>query len=186
MILILKRALSQVRRLFTLETLNDLTPSEMHRLNAAKGCCDLHAFSSAMEELSKISPESQSHPDVLEVRWQVLMNTRQFEAALKVANSLLVLRPEKPVSWTYLTSALLKTGQDEQAYSTLKDACERFPNDEVLHYGLALICCSFQYLGEAKFHLAQAIELGGNAVKLQALEDEGLKPLWDNLGEVEI
>jgi hypothetical protein len=61
------------------------------------------------------------------------------------------------------------------------DAAKRFPTDEIILYDQACVCCSMERIEEARDWLGRAIEAGGNEIKLKALDDPDLEPLWRNL-----
>ncbi len=161
-----------------------LEPPDSLHLQAAKGWCELHAFLEANEELEKITPLMRAHPEVLEVRWQIYANLEKWEGALDLAQAIMKLVPEKPEGYIYCASSLQELGRREQAYRTLTDAAKRFPQDEIILYDLACVCCLLGRIAEARDWLARAIEAGGDAIKLRALDDPDLEPLWQHLGEI--
>ena len=57
-----------------------------------------------------------------------------------------------------------------------------FPVDEIIPYDLACVCCGLKLLDEARSWLAKAIEAVGNAIKLKALDDPDLEPIWKGIG----
>ncbi len=166
--------------------MNSLPQPDLHHLDAAIGWCDLKDYRSAAQELKKIERTLQSHPDVLEIKWRVAMHSGEFEKGLKIARKLFDVRPERWVSWAFLVSSFLELKEVELAYEILQQARLTFEEFDMLHYDLACVCCLLNKLGEAKAHLAQAIELGGEKIKKRAQHDEDLKALWGNLEDVEI
>jgi hypothetical protein len=67
--------------------------------------------------------------------------------------------------------------------SVLLEAAELFPGDSTIQYHLACYCSQLGQLDAAQEHLHKSYELGdAKQIKLMALDDEDLKPLWD--GEV--
>jgi tetratricopeptide (TPR) repeat protein len=152
-------------------------PDCLH-LEAAKGWCELHAYLQANEELENISPELRAHPSVLEVRWQIYANLDKWDGALEISTALWKMQPQKAEGWIYRASSLAELGRQQDAYDLLKEAVTRFPKDEIIHYDLACIACALKRLPEAREWLEIAIELGGNEMKVRALDDEDLGPLW--------
>jgi hypothetical protein len=62
---------------------------------------------------------------------------------------------------------------------------ERFPDSATMRYNLACYECQLGRLTEARRWLEAAYELGGTReMKLMALDDEDLRPLWDHIGEM--
>ena len=62
----------------------------------------------------------------------------------------------------------------------LNEAAKLFPTEWSIHYNLACYCAQ---LDAAQEHLHKSYEFGdAKQIKLMALDDEDLKPLWE--GEV--
>ena len=74
-------------------------------------------------------------------------------------------------------------GGIEKAKVVLDEAAKLFPGDSMIQYNLACYCAQLGQLDAAQEHLHKSYELGdAKQIKLIALDDEDLKPLWD--GEV--
>ena len=149
-----------------------------HHLEAAKGWCELHAYLDANEELEKISPALRAHPDVLELRWQVYANLKNWAGALEIATAIVKLRPDWPNGYLYRSTCLTELGRHMEAHQTLSEAASRFPKDEIILYDLACICCALKRVDEARLWLGKAIEAGGREVKFWASHDSDLEPIW--------
>ena len=67
---------------------------DLHFLNAAQGWLGLDCPDEAVVELNAIAPEFQSHPDVLETRWQMHTRLQEWEPALEVARLELQQQPD--------------------------------------------------------------------------------------------
>ena len=76
----------------------------------------------------------------------------------------------------------MAVNRQEEAYETLSTAAARFPSAEIILYDLACACCSLKQFDEARGWLRKAIEEGGNEIKLRALDDPDLEPLWKDIG----
>ena len=62
---------------------------------------------------------------------------------------------------------------------------ERFPDSATMRYNLACYECQLGRQKEAKRWLAEAFGVGGTReMKLIALDDEDLRPLWEHIGEL--
>ena len=71
-------------------------------------------------------------------------------------------------------------GGIEKAKPVLLEAAKLFPDDGMIQYNLACYCAQLGQLGAAKEHLGKSDELGdAQKIKLIALDDDDLKPLWD-------
>jgi hypothetical protein len=57
-------------------------------------------------ELEKIAPQSQAHPDVVEVRWHIYAAAKEWEAALDIAATLIQLDPDGPLGWVHRSYAV--------------------------------------------------------------------------------
>ena len=65
----------------------------------------------------------------------------------------------------------------------LDEAAKLFPPEWSIQYDLACYCAQLGQLDAAKEYLGKSYELGeAKQIKLMALDDEDLKPLWE--GEV--
>ena len=80
-------------------------PNAMHLL-ATQGWLELGNHIEANVELEKIAPQSQTHPDVEEVRWQIYAAAKEWEAALDIAAALIQLDPDDPLGWVHRSYAL--------------------------------------------------------------------------------
>ena len=71
----------------------------------------------------------------------------------------------------------------KKAKVVLDEAAKLFPDDDMIQYNLACYCAQLGQLDAAQEYLDKSYELGdAKQIKLMALDDEDLKPLWD--GEV--
>ena len=59
----------------------------------------------------------------------------------------------------------------------------RSPSDEIIPYDLACVCCALKRFDEAREWLAKGIEVGGNGIKLKALDDPDIEPISEGTGE---
>ena len=72
-------------------------------------------------------------------------------------------------------------GGVEKAKAVLLEAAKLFPDDDMIQYNLACYCAQLGQLDAAKEYLGKSCELGDAAqIKLRALDDEDLKPLWES------
>ncbi|SRR6266567_693913 len=118
-----------------------LSQSDRRHVEAANGWCRLESFQEATAELEQITLENQGHPDVLEVRWQICANLGKWPDALEFATAVAVQAPGKPDGWIYKASALHELGRNPEAHEVLIEAAKRFPDDEIILYDLACVCC---------------------------------------------
>jgi len=162
-------------------------PPDSHHLNAAIGWLGLGLREDALKELDLISPAQQQHPDVLEARWTIHAEQREWTAALVVARKLLALAPERPDGWLHHAYALRRApeGGLEKAWEALKPAAGKFPKEAIIPFNLSCYACQMNQLDEARVWLKQALKIGGkNRIKQQALADPDLEPLWDEIRQL--
>ena len=63
----------------------------------------------------------------------------------------------------------------------LDEAAKLFPGDSMIQYNLACYCAQLGQLDAAKEYLDKSYELGdAKQIRLMALDDEDLKPLWES------
>ena len=71
-------------------------------------------------------------------------------------------------------------GGVEKAKPVLLEAAKLFPDDSMIHYNLTCYCAQLGQLDAAQEYLGKSYELGdAQQIKLMALDDEDLKPLWE-------
>src|SRR2546429_1213072 len=83
-----------------------LAPPDIHFLSAAVGWFELGNLEEAKAELEKVAPAAQNHPDVLEVRWLVYAQEKNWEEGLAVAEKLFEIAPERSSGWLHRAYAL--------------------------------------------------------------------------------
>jgi predicted Zn-dependent protease len=159
----------------------ELQPPDSHHLAAAKGWLELLAFDDAAREVEAIAPRLREHPAVLEVRWALAANAGNWQDALAIAVCLTQLMPSKAEGWIYQGSALVESSRHDDAYAVLLQGHERFPQDEVLAYDLACVCCSLGREDEAAERINRAIALAGEEIRERAIDDPDLERIRDRL-----
>lgn len=161
--------------------MNRLQPPDSHHLAAAKGWLELLAFEDAARELESIGPELRDHSQVLEVRWALAANYGNWQDALAIAVSLTSLMPDKSEGWIYQGSALAELNRPADAYAILLQGHERFPQDEILAYDMACICCLLGREDEAVEWIRKAIALAGDEMRQRAIDDPDLERIRNRL-----
>lgn len=142
----------------------------------------------ATAELGHIPERLQNHPTVLEVRWQICAEEKDWTAAFENARKQVDAAPEMLSGWVHRAYAARRApgGGLEAAWESLFPAMERFPEDEIVPYNLACYACQMQQLDVARIMFKRALGLGNNhqQLKRMALNDPDLKPLWDEFREL--
>ena len=161
-----------------------LDAPDFFHVQAAEGWLGLGDVESASDELREISPAERMHPAVLEVRYQLYAQARQWDSAVEVADDLAKMLPDKPFVWISLAYATRRKtgGSIPEARNILLGAEPKFPTHYLFAYNLACYCSQLGELEQAEQWLKKAAKIDNAAVKKMAKEDPDLKPLWDSLG----
>ena len=158
---------------------------DQRHLEAAQGWFELGNGVEASEELDEIKPQNRGHPHVLEVRFQIYAKAKKWEYAVEIAKAIAEFNPESPfgfVHWAYALHELKKT---KEAKDVLFGVVDRFPKEYIIRYNLACYCCQLGDLKESWQWLEKAFDLGDSKkVKLMALDDSDLEPLWNDIAEI--
>ncbi len=165
-----------------------LEPPDTHYLSAAAGWLGLGNRSEAKAELASVSPARQAHPDVLEVRWAIHVEEKNWDPALQVARALVKAAPERSAGWIFQAYALRRTslGGLQQAWDALRPAYDLFPRQPIIPFNLACYSCQMRRLEEARSWLARAVLIGGKAdLKQMALAEPDLQALWEEIRQWE-
>ena len=156
-------------------------PDPMH-LEAAAGWIQLGDYNSANDELEKIRAEWRAHPDVLDLRWLIYAHNKQWDACLDIASAIVKIASDRVWGWVHKAYSLRRAtgGGIEKAKTVLLEAAKLFPDDDIIQYNLACYCAQLGQPDAAQEHLDKSCELGdAKQIKLMALDDDDLKPLWD-------
>jgi len=164
-----------------------LDPPDSHHLRAAQGWLELGDWREATGELERIGPELRSHPDVLDVRFHICAEAGNWDAAAKIARELVQISPTEAQFWishAYATRRM-PGGGIPQAKEILSEAQRLFPKERIISYNLACYDCQLGNNTEAGKWLAIAFDLGdAEQVKMMALKDPDLKPLWPEIAKL--
>ena len=161
-----------------------LEPPDSHHLAAAMGWLELGNVVEAQVELGKLAPQFHSHSPVLVIRYEICARAGKWDAAAELARRLTQLEPQQPGTWISLAYAVRrKTGGGiPQAREILVQARRVFPREQTIAFNLACYECQLGDLNAARSWLEEACALGdARRVRLMALEDPDLKPLWPDL-----
>jgi predicted Zn-dependent protease len=151
-------------------------------LNAAQGWLELGNIVEANEELDRITPKFRAHPLVLRTRWCIYAAARNWEMALEIGRAVRQMNPTDVSGWIEEVEALKELGRTKEGWNTLFAATKFFPKEVFLQYLLACYSSRLGCLSEAKKWLQNAMALDDSAkMKLRALDEPDLEPLWQNI-----
>jgi predicted Zn-dependent protease len=171
-----------------LTAVKPLDTPDIHHLRAAEGWFELGNEAEALRELENISPAEKNHPMVLDLRFQIFAEKREWDACREIAEMITKQLPNFAGGWLHLAYATRRaTGGNEQAaFDILEPASGRFPEEPTIPYNLACYVCQLGKLSEAREWLRRAFAIGEKkALKSMALNDADLKPLWDEIRQWE-
>ena len=158
---------------------------DSHYLLHAIGWLELGNLAEAKAELDHLKSELQSNPDVLEVRWAIAAEGKDWTEGLRAARELVRVAPDRSSGWLHQAYALRRVAEGglDQAWQSLLAAFEKFPRVEMIAYNLSCYACQMNQMEAARAWLKRALVLGDAAqIKRRALGDEDLQPLWAEIG----
>lgn len=161
-----------------------LEPPDTHFVSAAVGWLELGNLAEAKVELDQVSAANQTHPDVLEVRWQVAAEQKDWPAAFRASTAILETAPDRASAWLHHAYAMRRMPEwgIEKAFDALRPAFGMFPDEAVIPFNLACYTCQMNRLPEAREWLAKAMAIGGHEkITQMALADADLEPLWKEI-----
>lgn len=160
-----------------------IDPPDGHYYLAAIGWLELGNPREALHELDQISEVSSKDPDILELRWKIYAELKEWHKALEVARTLIDVAPERPSGWINRSYCLHEMKETKQAFILLYHAAEKFPSEPIVAYNLACYSCQLDNLEESRKWLKIAMEVAKNKdeIKEMALSDPDLQPLWDEI-----
>jgi Flp pilus assembly protein TadD len=166
--------------------MQQIEPPDLHYLSAAVGWLELDVAAEAEAELNRISAAKQTHPDVLEVRWLILAQTKRWESALTVARALLTGAPNRSSGWLHQAYSLRRISRNglQEAWEALLPAYDRFPREPTIAYNLSCYACQMRELDQARAWIRRALKIGDKErIRKMALDDPDLEPLWAEIRE---
>jgi predicted Zn-dependent protease len=164
-----------------------LDVSDIHHLRAAEGWLELGDDAEALRELEEVSEPEKNHPAVLEIRFQIFAKRSEWDVCREVAGALTEQMPDHAGGWLNLAYAMRRAtgGSEQAAFDILKPAAEKFPDEPVIPYNLACYTCQLGQIEDARRWLARAFKIGNvGELKLMALADGDLKPLWQEIPRI--
>jgi tetratricopeptide (TPR) repeat protein len=157
-----------------------LEPDDQKHLTAAQGFAELSMWLDANAELEEIDAEVRHVPEVLEVRVEIFRALEKWELMQTVAKKLTEVDPTDsrwPLAWAYATR---RAESVDAARFILIAAWELHEKEPLIPYNLACYLCQIGKPEIAKDVIRHAFDLDPK-MRLAALDDEDLRPLWDSI-----
>jgi len=152
---------------------------------AAVGWSELGSPREAISEIREMSLVGREKAEVLEVLWQLHAELQEWPESLIAAERLVEVAPDRSFGWVHRAYSLRRSpgGGLTAAWHALRPAADQFPEEQIIPYNLACYAAQMNRLDEAWSWLQRAMETAKEirAVKLMALADEDLKPLWERI-----
>ncbi len=127
----------------------------------------------------------RAHPFVLRVRYGIYAMAQKWEMAAEIARGISEILPDNSwgyIQWAYSLHELKRT---REARCVLLPVADKCPDDYLIRYNLACYCCQLGERKESLQSLDKAIDLAGKKhIRLMALEDPDLEPLWNDISEI--
>jgi tetratricopeptide (TPR) repeat protein len=163
-----------------------LEPPDNHHLNAALGWLELGNHLEANAELENITAALRSHPAVLELRWQIYAKEEKWEACVDIGEAMVKVAFDLPEGWIHRSFALHELKRTKEAADKLEAAADLFPSISTIPYNLACYACQLGNQADAREWLRDAFDLAEDkkTIKLAALDDPDLEPLWLVIGKL--
>jgi len=158
-----------------------LPAPDSHHLRAAEGWLELGEHIEANEELENITPSLRTHPDVLEVRYEIYAKEKCWEACVDIASDIVKLAPDSPFGWIHRSFALHELKRTQEAFDLLLPVANGFSKVWNVPYNLACYSAQLGRLDECQAWFKQAMAIDEQAVKQAAIDDPDLKPLRDSM-----
>lgn len=166
--------------------MKSLEQADRVHLNATEGWFGLGDLVSASDELEKITPAFRAHPAVLLMRCKIYQAAKKWGYLIEISQTLVEQIPKLSEAWIHRSYALHELNRTREAFDLLLPAAKKFPKLPVIPYNLACYACQLGKLEDAMKQIEQAIDLAGkkNDIRLDALEDPDLEPLWLQIGDL--
>ncbi len=164
-----------------------LAQEDERYLIAAEGWLGLGDHLSANEELEQISADWRAHFQVLIVRLNIYWMAKKWEACIEIANAIVRATPDILYGWIGRSYALHELKRTQEAWDSLVRVTKKFPKEPIIPYNLSCYACQLGKLETALSWLDKAFAVGdAPQVKLMALADPDLKPLWHRIAKLEL
>jgi len=164
-----------------------LSNADRFQIEAAEGWLMLGNPVEANEEMEKITAGGKQHPAALSMRWQVYAAAEWWEAAWIVSKVLCEVLPESPEAWICQANTVRKYKGVQEALDILQGAKKGFSGHPVILYNMACYAAQVAKFDEAGRWLTEAFRAeDGIALKVAAVYDPDLKPLWEKVGDAKL
>lgn len=154
-------------------------PNDIH-IRAAMGWLELGNLVEAHSELDQIEQEFRTHQDVMQLRYCIFQEARQWDACAAHAALFIEAHPEQADGWITRSFALHELKRTREAHDLLLPAAKRFSKVWTVFYNLACYCVQLGRLDDGQRWLERARRISKKQVDKIAATDPDLLPLRES------
>ncbi len=159
---------------------HELSAEDAWHARKCDGYIDLKMWDAARAELEALTEPARCSLTCRVLELQLTMGEEHWAAAETIARELREREPEEPAFWVQLAFVTRRLRTIEDARAILRVAREKFPAEPVIPFNLACYACQLGERQLARTYLAEAEAMEPD-YRAIALEDDDLRPLWDEL-----
>lgn len=126
---------------------------------AMEGYAELEIYDLAWEELTRLAPQDQEHPDVQEMVLALLMKESRWAEAVKVGKMLCHDCPDQPQPFIHTAFCLHEMGETALALKMLRHGPHVLQQQALYHYNCACYLAVLGHELEAREMLRKAFAL---------------------------
>jgi tetratricopeptide (TPR) repeat protein len=156
---------------------NSLKSDWQSHVLASSGYVELGMLDDAAMVLEEIAPEDKTRNEVLGARVVLYTAAQKWDMAEAIASHLVKVDPNNEAWWIHLAYSVRRIEGVEKAEAILLRAMAIHPKIAMIAFHLACCASVMGRIEEAKDRLRQAIKLDED-IRLLALDDQDLRPLW--------
>lgn len=145
-------------------------------VSAACGYAELGMMRECVAELDAIEPRMQTRPEVLHLRLQYWMQKKRWSQALRIAQKLCRVAPDRSTGFLHAGYCLHKVGKTAEAKATLIKGPVALLKEPIYYYNMGCYDALLGNIGDAKTNLKISFKMDASFRDL-AKRDPDLKML---------
>ncbi|RYD74533.1 MAG: hypothetical protein EOP84_19775 [Verrucomicrobiaceae bacterium] len=149
-------------------------------LRAAQGWIELGLPQEAWNELQQVPPEEQNRLEVMLLSLDTLQTLKRWAECAVLGKEAADIYPDCGAIYLVTAYAIRRAQSLPAARDFLLRAESVLAEEAMFHFNLACYACQLGDVPEAERRLGIAFRIDPK-YRLQALEDEDLRPIWDKL-----
>ena len=150
------------------------------QLRIAEGYAELGMYEEALAELDRLTGEVEDFPAILQMRVAIVLQLRDWAAALRLSHRLCELLPNESYGFIHAAFCLHELGRTLEAKETLLNGPASLLDEAVYYYNLGCYDAVLGNLEQAKAYLRASFRLN-KAFRALAKKDADLVALRDSL-----